>query len=193
MKVLALVTDGFGASGGIAHYNQNLLSALAAMGLRVVVVPRYGAETSELPGGVEQIAAAAGDVRWSINSLRQAVAGFDILFCGHLYAAPLAIALARMAAKPLWLQVHGIEAWQAPRRAVRYAVEQAQLVTAVSRYTRKRLLEWADIDPTLVRVLPNTISPSWTTWPIGKTCKRDKICKRVLASPASAGFSPSRA
>ena len=38
-------------------------------------------------------------------------------------------------------------------------------MTAVSRYTRKRLLEWADIDPALVRVLPNTISPSWTTSP----------------------------
>lgn len=167
MKVLALVTDGFGASGGIAHYNQNLFSALAGTGpdRQVVVVPRYGAEGNEMPGGVEQIAAAAGHVRWSLSALRQAAAGFDILFCGHLYAAPLGIALARLAAKPLWLQVHGIEAWQAPNRAVRYAVERARLVTAVSRYTRKRLLEWADIDPALVRVLPNTISPSWTTRP----------------------------
>ncbi len=163
--MLALVTDGFGASGGIAYYNQSLLAALAGIGLRVVVVPRYGAATDELPGGVEQIAAAAGDVRWSINSLRHAVAGFDILFCGHLYAAPLAVALARLAARPLWLQVHGIEAWQAPGRAVRYAVERARLVTAVSRCTRKRLLEWADIDPALVRVLPNTISPSWAMRP----------------------------
>ena len=88
-------------------------------------MPRCGAEVDEVPGGVEQVAAAAGDVRWSINALRQAAAGFDILFCGHLYAAPLAIALARMAAKPLWLQVHGIEAWQAPSRAVRYAAERA--------------------------------------------------------------------
>jgi glycosyltransferase involved in cell wall biosynthesis len=45
---------------------------------------------------------------------------------------------------------------------VRTAIERAQLVTAVSRDTRKRLLKWADIDPALVRVLPNTISDSWS-------------------------------
>jgi phosphatidyl-myo-inositol dimannoside synthase len=167
VKVLALVTDGFGAFGGIAQYNQNLLMALADAGAarRVVVVPRYGVHVHEVPAGIAQIAAATGAVRWSLNALRQAGTGFDVLFCGHLYAAPLAVALARLAAKPLWLQVHGIEAWQAPGLAVRYAVERAQLVTAVSRYTRMRLLEWANIEPALVRVLPNTISPTWAKPP----------------------------
>ena len=70
-------------------------------------------------------------------------------------------ALAKLTGKPLWLQAHGIEAWQAPSRAVRFAVERAKLITAVSRYTRKRLLVWADVDPAMVRVLPNTILPSW--------------------------------
>jgi phosphatidyl-myo-inositol dimannoside synthase len=160
--VLALVTDGFGASGGIAQYNQNLLSALVqpSHARRVVVVPRYAAPGQELPAGIQQVPAAVGKARWSLNVVRLAVRGFDIIFCGHLYAAPLAFGLARLTSKPLWLQAHGIEAWQAPSRAVRFAVERAQLVTAVSRYTRKRLLEWANIDPSLVRVLPNTISPS---------------------------------
>lgn len=157
------MTDGFGSSGGIAQYNQSLVTALAqsSWSPRVVVVPRYGAGGQELPAGVEQIAAAAGDVHWSLNAMRQALRGFDCIFCGHLYAAPLALTLARLTGKPLWLQAHGIEAWQAPSRAVRFAVERAKLITAVSRYTRKRLLEWADVDPAMVRVLPNTILSSW--------------------------------
>jgi phosphatidylinositol alpha-1,6-mannosyltransferase len=161
--VLALVTDGFGSSGGIAQYNRSLVNALAqsSPARRVVIVPRYGGDGQKLPAGVEQIAAASGNVRWSLNAMRMALRGFDCIFCGHLYAAPLALALAKLTAKPLWLQAHGIEAWQAPSRAVRFAVERAKLITAVSRYTRKRLLEWADVDPAMVRVLPNTISPSW--------------------------------
>jgi phosphatidylinositol alpha-1,6-mannosyltransferase len=165
--VLALVTDGFGASGGIAQYNQNLLSALVqpSRARRVIVVPRYASSGQELPAGIQQAAAAAGVARWSLNAARLAARGFDIIFCGHLYAAPLAVGLAGLTSKPLWLQAHGIEAWQAPSRAVRFAVERAQLITAVSRYTRKRLLEWANIDPSLVRVLPNAISTSWSKRP----------------------------
>jgi phosphatidyl-myo-inositol dimannoside synthase len=161
LKVLALLTDGFGAFGGIAQYNQCFITALAQSSLspRIIVVPRYGADGQELPAGVEQIGAAAGDVRWSLNVMRKALCGFDCIFCGHLYAAPLALALAALTAKPLWLQAHGIEAWRAPNRTVRFAVERAQLITVVSRYTRKRLLEWANIDPATVRVLPNTFSP----------------------------------
>jgi phosphatidyl-myo-inositol dimannoside synthase len=132
---------------------------------RIVVVPRYGSPTEILPAGVEQSAPAAGRARWSFNAMCLAARGCDIVFCGHLFAAPLAALLAWFSSRPLWLQAHGIEAWQAPNRAVRIAVEQAKLVTAVSRYTRKRFLEWADIDPARVRVLPNTISPSWAKEP----------------------------
>ena len=161
------MTDGFGASGGIAQYNQNLVTALARLSprRRVVVVPRFGSASEQLPEGVEQVAPSSGRARWSLNATRLAASGFDIIFCGHLYAAPLAVALARLTLKPLWVQAHGVEAWRSPSRAIRLAVERARLITAVSRYTRKRLLEWANIDPALVRVLPNTILPSWRTRP----------------------------
>ena len=40
-------------------------------------------------------------------------------------------------------------------------VEWAMVVTSVSRYTRRRLLEWAAIDPARVKVLPNTVDPRY--------------------------------
>jgi len=43
------------------------------------------------------------------------------------------------------------------RRLKRAAVENSDLVTAVSRVTRRRLLGWANLDPHRVRVLPNTV------------------------------------
>ena len=167
MRILALVTDGFGAPGGIAQYNQNLVTALveAPAARQVVVVPRFGAAGERLPKGAEQVAACAGRVRWSLNATRLAARGFDIVFCGHLYAAPMAAALAKLTSAPLWLQAHGIEAWETPGRAIRLAAERARLITTVSRYTRKRVLGWANNDPATVRVLPNAIAPDWSRRP----------------------------
>lgn len=164
MKVLALVTDGFGAGGGIARYNRDLMTALAqSNGVNgVVVLPRNGDPNGRSMPGLSQLAPAHGRLRWSIAALRLAASrSFDVMFCGHLNAAPLAAFLARATAKPLWLQVHGIEAWQRPHPLIRRAAESAHLITSVSRYTRTRLLAWADIDPARVRVLPNTFAPGF--------------------------------
>ena len=79
--------------------------------------------------------------------------------------APLAAALAKLFCAKLWIQVHGIEAWQALAGLHRRSVERAVLVTSVSRYTRRRLLEWVGIDPAQVKVLPNTVDPRFQPGP----------------------------
>ena len=45
LRILALVTDGFGGSGGIAQYNRDFLSALARCDRvgDVIVLPRLSA------------------------------------------------------------------------------------------------------------------------------------------------------
>ena len=58
---------------------------------------------------------------------------------------------------PLWLQLHGYEAWDDMKRAERWSAERAKLITSVSRYTRRRFLSLAGVDPSCVRVLPNTV------------------------------------
>ena len=70
--------------------------------------------------------------------------------------APLAAVIAKLLRAPLWVQVHGVEAWEELSGLYRWSVETAALVTSVSRYTRRRLLEWVGIDPARVKVLPNT-------------------------------------
>src|SRR5262249_8017392 len=56
-----------------------------------------------------------------------------------------------------WLQAHGIDVLGLRGGIVRRAIEAADLVTTVSRATRKNLLERADLAPERVRVLPNTV------------------------------------
>ena len=79
--------------------------------------------------------------------------------------APLATVIARALKVPLWVQVHGIEAWRELSVLQRRSVESATIVTSVSRYTRRRLLQWVAIDPARVKVLPNTVSPQYHPGP----------------------------
>jgi phosphatidyl-myo-inositol dimannoside synthase len=171
MRLLALVTDGFGRSGGIARYNQDLMAALsqASAVAQVSVLPRFASATPALPAKVHQLAPSPGRATWSARALALAAQQrFDALVCGHLYALPLAAAIARLWRLPLWVQVHGIEAWQPHRRLCglyRRSLAGAALVTSVSRYTRARVLAWSDLPPHRLRVLPNTVDARFAPRP----------------------------
>ena len=163
LRVLALVTDAFGGRGGIAQYNRDFLSALAACeGVGdVIVLPRAAATpTGKLPYRVRQLAPTQGRLAYSFAALRTASSQrpIDIVFCGHLFMAPLAAVIAKLLRARLWVQVHGTDAWQERSSLCRRSVEMAALVTSVSRYTRRRLLQWVGIEPARVKILPNTVS-----------------------------------
>jgi phosphatidylinositol alpha-1,6-mannosyltransferase len=164
IRILALVTDAFGGRGGIAQYNRDLLAALSLSDRvrEVVVLPRFGVPSaSEVPSKIIELPPIAGRLRFSLAAMRLALhrGPFDVVFCGHVYSAPLAYAVSKMLGKPMWLQVHGIDAWESPNLIIRWSVERADLLTAVSRYTRRRVLQWAFVSPERVRVLPNTMHP----------------------------------
>jgi phosphatidylinositol alpha-1,6-mannosyltransferase len=170
LRVMALVTDAFGGHGGIAEYNRHFLSALAACdGIsEVIVLPRVGAVAPDaLPPNTRQLLPVQGRFAYSLAALRAAQAHrpVNIVFCGHLFMAPLAAAVAKLLCAKLWVQVHGLESWQALSGLHRKSIETAVLVTSVSRYTRRRLLEWVGIDPAWVKVLPNTVDPRFQPGP----------------------------
>ena len=167
LRVFALVTDAYGAGGGIAQYNRDFFSALEACAHvdEIVVLARTGRlATTEAPSKVKPLAIRHGRVAFSlqaIQAIRQAEP-FDLIFCGHLFMAPLAALLSKISGVPIWLQLHGIEAWKAPGRFQQWAALQSTLVTAVSRYTRRRFLSWSTTPPENVKVLPNTVEARFT-------------------------------
>ena len=168
MKLLALVGDAFGGSGGIARYNCDLLGALAGEGgSQIVILPRSGhAAPGSLPAGIRQ-QQPHGRAGFVFAALRIAARGgpFDAVFCGHLNLAPMAAVIAMLFRLPLWLQLHGVEAWGPLPRAQRHAAERAALITAVSRDTRHRFLGLARVDPWRLRVLPNTVQAEFAPGP----------------------------
>ena len=176
--ILALITDGFGGSGGIAQYNRDLIKALTLCpGMeRIVVLPRLGeADAATLPASVCQLKPQRNAAIYSLAAIKAALTRgpFDAVFCGHLHLAPLARFLASVLRVPLWLQLHGWEAWGVPRRIERQAAERACLITAVSRYTRTRFLAVCGVDPARVRVLPPTVEQCF-----GRGPRSDELAAR---------------
>lgn len=161
---LALVTDAFGGRAGIAQYNRDILSAVAGSGFAssVTVLPRYAPDRAVVPGGIEQQQPRAGRLGYSLAAFLTALSRpVGVVFCGHLYMAPLAAVIARLKGAKLVIQTHGIEAWDRPTPAQRSALESADLVLSVSRYTRARVLGGAALAPERVLVLPNTIGDAF--------------------------------
>lgn len=158
--MLALVGDAFGGRGGIAQYNRDFLEALAEAGTMssITVLPRRAPDLPGPPETIEQTPARPGRIAYSVAALRTALfRPVDLVFCGHLFMAPLAALIARLKGAKLIVQTHGIEAWRRPSRAQRAALESADLVLCVSRHTRAAVLSWAAIAPEHVLVVSNTV------------------------------------
>lgn len=167
MIILALVTDAYGAGGGIAQYNRDLFLALANNEdvSVLAVLARHGRlDAAEVPAKVRLLGVVSNKLvflwraLWALRQLRT----IDAIFCGHLFMLPLAVVLSLVSAAPIWLQLHGIEAWQPQRLCGRYAMARVGLVTAVSRFTRRKFLGWAACDPARVKVLPNTVGEQFS-------------------------------
>ena len=164
-RVLALFSALPGSGGGIARFDADWLEALQGITQAVDIHALVrGATVNPRPAGLraEQITAARGRVGYACAAWRMARRLRPALIhCAHLHLAPLAAWLARRLRCRWQLQVHGIEAWDPPSPLRRRAVDQADLICCVSRYTRQRLLQWARIAPERVRVLPNTVADSF--------------------------------
>jgi phosphatidylinositol alpha-1,6-mannosyltransferase len=163
---LALLTDAYGGRGGIAQYNRDLTAALAGVPSldAVEILPRVApAPTGALPAKVTQHPPHFSRLAYIVAAWRLAARlRPDVIFCGHLFMAPLGLALARLFKARLIVQAHGVEAWARPPRLRRLAAERADLVLAVSRDTRARVLDWANIEPERIRVASNTVAEEFT-------------------------------
>ncbi|TAJ87526.1 glycosyltransferase family 4 protein [Reyranella sp.] len=167
-RILALVGDCYGARGGIARYNQDLFESLADGSVEILILPRLGdAAGLTLPRGIRQATAIFNRLGFSIAALVAAwrFRPVDVVFCGHVFMAPLAFVLSRLLGARYWLQTHGTDVWNDQRSLTRRLIEAADMVSTVSRETRRILLAWVNLPPDRVRVLPDTVQDVFTPGP----------------------------
>jgi len=169
LRVLALVTDAFGGHGGIAQYNRDFLTSLAGCDsvAEVIVLPRAAAESAdEMPTNLHQFRPIKAKLLYSLYAMRLALTQkFDLVYCGHVFMAPLAAAATKILRSKLWIQVYGIDVWQELPTLYQRSLRVADLVTSLSRFTTQRLLQWAPIDSDRVKVLPCTVNKRFQPGP----------------------------
>lgn len=160
MRILTLMTDAFGARGGIAQFGRDLLRSLCshdAVSL-VVALPRliYD-EVGTLPERLQfDTRSALGKIPYVRATINHSLAApFDVVVCGHLHMLPLAAVIARWHGVPLVLVIYGIEAWDAPGKLfVRSALRRVDRVIAISDFTLNRFLRWSSTPSERCSVLP---------------------------------------
>jgi phosphatidyl-myo-inositol dimannoside synthase len=154
MRILALLTDAFGGYGGIAQFNRDLLSAFSALDeVRSVValVRLTPDELGVIPTKIAQQAPKFNRILYSAAAIAEAIKlRPDIVFCGHLYHAPLASLLSRITGARLICQLHGTEVWTDLSRQLVKALDDCDQVWCVSRDTKRR------VDMQSKRAVPNT-------------------------------------
>ncbi len=158
-RVLALVAEAYGSGGGIGQFNRHLLDALALRkDLDVRALGLHGDTNCGEPDGLRWWAPARGKVRFALRSFREAVTfNPDLIISGLIGFGGLAMPLKLLMRARLWSVTHGWEAWQPGPFGDNWGLRGANLVTAVSRFTRDKLLSWLNRPADLVQLLPNTI------------------------------------
>jgi glycosyltransferase involved in cell wall biosynthesis len=161
MKVLALLTDAYGGFGGIAQYNRDLLDALSASSCveKIISITRHAPDPGyELAEKVVEHVVSGHPLLYGQKAAAIALrVRPDVILCGHFNLLPVAVTLKRLTKAPIMLEAHGIEAWERETSTRSWCIQQADLVLAVSRYTRERIRQWAGLAPHRVRVLTNAV------------------------------------
>src|SRR6266404_7860896 len=165
LRVLMLLTDGFGGIGGIAKFNRDFLQALDGCTLveRVHAQPRLIPEPIEeiIPEAVVYDRRAAGGKLAFVRRL-VAHAGWggrvDLLICGHFYLLPAAWCLARLHGARLALIIHGLEAWAPSGKILANRLaRRVDSFISVSRYSAERFTRWSKVSMDRAFILPNCV------------------------------------
>ncbi|ABK44931.1 glycosyl transferase, group 1 [Magnetococcus marinus MC-1] len=164
MPILALLTDAYGAHGGIAQYNRDLLDALAVAypQTRITLLLRNRQQPlGEMPPTIDlQETSLAGKAAYFRQALHSARRGgpYRLILCGHINLLPLAQLLGSLTGTPVMLLCYGIEVWQPTGgRLTRWALSKLEAAVSISQTTTDRFLQWASLAPAKTHLLPNAI------------------------------------
>ncbi|MTJ32268.1 glycosyltransferase [Aphanizomenon sp. UHCC 0183] len=84
----------------------------------------------------------------------------NLIIMGHLNFSVAAYWLKRLTNIPYWVMAYGIEAWDIQNTSVIKALHHADLILAISSYTRDRLIKEQNLDPNKIVILPCQFEPS---------------------------------
>ncbi|HLP36117.1 glycosyltransferase family 4 protein [Lacibacter sp.] len=166
-KIAFFVLTAFSHMGGIEKFNRAFIKALAELSTKLQLKTTLGGmyDQSFDKQYTEQQAYHAFNgkklqfVLWAVKqSLQQ-----DLIILGHLNLAPIAVLLKLIAPKKkLIIVCHGIEVFEPAGGLKKKALQQADQLLAVSRFTKEQLITKQGLRAEKITVFPNTIDPFFT-------------------------------
>jgi asparagine synthase (glutamine-hydrolysing) len=163
-RILFLNLTSFSATGGIEKFNRALLKSLDELDTEGLVsahsISLHDIELNENYFAAGKYKAAKGNRVSFMWQLLNAASNYNTVVVGHLNLALPAMSIKRLyPRKKFVLIAHGIEVWDELKGAKKQLLEQADVILAVSSFTKTKLIEIHKIDPEKIKLFYNTIDP----------------------------------
>jgi len=165
MRVLILTSD-IDTRGGIARYSATLADVLGDLigpdNVHVLPLLRMGESGGSstkyrLLDPVAGRLTAASKLGFGGKALGLGSRKYELIVCTHVALAPVAGLIRLVFGTPYWVTCHGRESWPPFPAKVRWALERADLILPVSRFTAETVSRVNGIPPNKMRVLYNAI------------------------------------
>jgi glycosyltransferase involved in cell wall biosynthesis len=166
LKILILTPDIY-TRGGIARYTWTLASALGDLiGPENVHVLAFlntensqeGPKAFRVLGAIADRPTATAKMKFAAKAVAKARKKYDLVICAHVALAPIAAAIRLLYGTPFWVACHGIEVWGRLPLVERLALQRADRVAPISRFTAQMVTRVNGVSPKMISILHNAIS-----------------------------------
>ncbi len=152
-----MLTPSLQNPGGIQRYTRTLQRALEDV-LGDANVRMIAASEPQVAAGGKLALPASARLRFAGQALSEAVRWRpDLVICTHLSLGPFGWMARALTARPYWVVVHGIEAWDRLPFSKRMALSHADRVIVTSVFSSEQIVKRHGIDPQRISSLPCTL------------------------------------
>lgn len=151
MRILALVKHGYGESGGVARYTQDLLNALLASSqkieLSVLAQSTSVIVDTKVPNDMRYLCVdSKSKFLYLIASFKFLLARrFDYVICAHLYLLPIACLFKIFRGTKITIVIYGIEAWKPRNILFHIYTKFVDKILSISNFTWNRFTAWSEL------------------------------------------------
>jgi phosphatidylinositol alpha-1,6-mannosyltransferase len=163
-KVLFYYLSAFSHTGGIEKFNRCFIKALADLSTGESLVPSvvsvYDSQTDERYNNKISFRGFGKKKGRSLRFIIQEAFKNNVLIIGHINLAIAGVIIKILRPKcQLVVIAHGIEVWDKLFFVKKWCLRKADIILAVSNYTKNQLVLRNKIPPSRIKLFPNTIDP----------------------------------
>lgn len=153
---------GFFKVGGIEKFNQAFCRALSDSPHSFRAYSAYDSQHDERYVSAKSWKGFSGNLY--LFTLQSLVAAYrsNLIVLGHINLAVLSVLIKWFFPnKRVWLIVHGVDVWSPMNYIKRKALNNADLILSVSRFTKNKVVKLHGVLPEKIVLFPNTLDPFW--------------------------------